>query len=211
MICASFGSHPVEKYCDAIHRTSDTHEIDFIDDPLRNVGGNTTSGLDFALSYDHQYPGIGRLHHSLEGTYLRSYEVEVDGRTINGLGVYDLGVYPKLKANFNTTWANGPVGLGFNLRYIHSYRECTANNCDVEALNMSLSGLDRKVPANVTADVFGSYSMKSKAGVTTLAVGVNNVTNQDPPLIYIGFAGDSDSATYNYMGRFFYARLAQRF
>jgi outer membrane receptor protein involved in Fe transport len=201
----------IEKYCDAIHRTSDTHEIDFIDDPLRNVGGNTTSGLDFALSYDHVYPGIGRLHHSLEGTYLRSYEVEVDGRTINGLGVYDLGVYPKLKGNFNTTWANGPVGLGFNIRYIHSYRECTANNCDVEALNMSLTGLDRTVPINVTADVFGSYSMKSKAGITTLAVGVNNVLNQDPPLIYIGFAGDSDSNTYNYMGRFFYARLAQKF
>jgi outer membrane receptor protein involved in Fe transport len=53
--------------------------------------------------------------------------------------------------------------------------------------------------------------MKSKAGTTILAVGVNNVTNQNPPLIYIGFAGDSDSATYNYMGRFFYARLAQRF
>ncbi|HSR97985.1 MAG TPA: TonB-dependent receptor [Kofleriaceae bacterium] len=206
--CYYFG---LQQYCDAIHRTDNTHEIDFIDDPLRNVGGNKTSGLDFSLSYDHVYPGVGRLYHSIEGTYLRSYEVDVDGRVINGLGVYDLGVYPKLKANFNTTWANGPVGAGFNIRYIHSYRECVNNNCDVEALRMDLTGQDRTVDANVTADVFASYSMKSKAGTTTLAVGVNNVTNQNPPLIYIGFAGDSDSATYNYMGRFFYARLAQRF
>jgi len=201
----------LEQYCDAIHRTEGTHAIDHIDDPLRNVGGNTTSGLDFSLSYDHQYPEVGRLHHAFEGTYLRSYELEVDGHTIDGLGVYDLGVYPKLKANFNTTWANGPVGAGFNIRYIASYRECPNNNCDIGKIREDLIGQERTVDANVTADVFASYSMKSKAGTTTLAVGVNNVTNQNPPLIYIGFAGDSDSATYNYMGRFFYARLAQRF
>jgi iron complex outermembrane recepter protein len=40
---------------------------------------------------------------------------------------------------------------------------------------------------------------------------MNNVLDQDPPLIYSGFAGDSDSTTYDYMGRFVYARLSQQF
>jgi outer membrane receptor protein involved in Fe transport len=53
--------------------------------------------------------------------------------------------------------------------------------------------------------------VKSKAGVTRLTVGVNNLTDQKPPLIYIGFAGDSDASTYDYMGRYFYARMSQSF
>jgi hypothetical protein len=42
-------------------------------------------------------------------------------------------------------------------------------------------------------------------------VGVNNLLNRNPSLIYIGFQGDSDAATYDYFGRFFYARMAQAF
>jgi len=62
-----------------------------------------------------------------------------------------------------------------------------------------------------TADLFAGYMMKSKAGITRLTVGVNNLLDQKPPLIYIGFAGDSDASTYDYMGRYIYARLSQAF
>ena len=44
-----------------------------------------------------------------------------------------------------------------------------------------------------------------------MTVGVNNVMDRNPPLIYIGFQADSDAPTYDYMGRFFYARMAQTF
>jgi outer membrane receptor protein involved in Fe transport len=53
--------------------------------------------------------------------------------------------------------------------------------------------------------------VKSKAGVTRLTVGVNNLLDARPPLIYVGFAADSDSSTYDYMGRYVYARLSQSF
>jgi outer membrane receptor protein involved in Fe transport len=42
-------------------------------------------------------------------------------------------------------------------------------------------------------------------------VGVNNLLDRSPSLIYIGFQGDSDAPTYDYMGRFFYARMSQQF
>jgi hypothetical protein len=44
-----------------------------------------------------------------------------------------------------------------------------------------------------------------------MAIGVNNVVNTNPTVIYSGFAGTSDSTTYDYMGRFAYARLSQLF
>jgi outer membrane receptor protein involved in Fe transport len=53
--------------------------------------------------------------------------------------------------------------------------------------------------------------VKSVAGTTTFGVGINNVTNKLPTVIYAGFAGTSDSSTYDYMGRFVYMRLSQLF
>lgn len=63
-------------------------------------------------------------------------------------------------------------------------------------------------------DLFASYELKSKAGTTRPSVGVNNVLDRQPPVIYTGpaaNAANSDPGTYDYMGRFLYARLAQIF
>ena len=76
---------------------------------------------------------------------------------------------------------------------------------------IALEMYSRNVDMNITADLFAGYTAKSKVGTTRFTVGVNNITDQRPPLIYIGFAGDSDASTYDYMGRYFYARLSQLF
>jgi outer membrane receptor protein involved in Fe transport len=71
--------------------------------------------------------------------------------------------------------------------------------------------LSRKIDMNITADLFFGYTVKTTAGQTTLAVGVNNVLDQDPPLIYSGFLANSDASTYDYLGRYFYTRLTHQF
>jgi outer membrane receptor protein involved in Fe transport len=117
-------------------------------------------------------------------------------------------VYPTFKANFSSVWERKGVSAGLNLRFINSYKECVNNDCNSDE---NLEMFARDVDANFTADLFGGYMFKSAAGTTRLTVGVNNLTDQRPPLIYVGFAGDSDASTYDYMGRYFYARLAQAF
>lgn len=212
--------------CAKITRNPVTFEIDTIDDSTDNVGGTRTSGVDFAVAYDHQYP-FGRMRHSLEGAYLLAYDIDnlLEGEpALKGKGRYDFGSFPAFKANFTTSWAKDGISAGFNLRFVGSYDECVNNDCNsLEADDPNGDGVEdvmddeyraintRNVEANVTADLFAGYSMKSKAGVTTLSVGMNNVLDQNPPLIYSGFAGDSDSSTYDYMGRFVYARLSQQF
>ena len=69
----------------------------------------------------------------------------------------------------------------------------------------------RKVDKWYKADLFGSYALKTPAGTSTLTLGVNNVMDRNPPLIYIGFQADSDAPTYDYMGRFVYMRMSQLF
>jgi iron complex outermembrane recepter protein len=196
----------IQKYCDAINRNPMlANRIDFIARPTDNVGGTATSGLDVAASYDHKVPGIGRFHEKVEGQYLFKYNLDNTQQIIHARDNYDLGVYPKYKANFSTLWQHpSGAGGGFNLRYVGSYRECAQNNCNA-------GNPERSVDAWYKVDLFGNYTFKNPAGRTSLAVGVNNLLDRAPSLIYVGFAADSDAATYDYMGRFFYARISQLF
>ena len=59
--------------------------------------------------------------------------------------------------------------------------------------------------------MYAGFTSKNKTGTTRFTVGINNIADQKPPLIYVGFAGDSDASTYDYMGRYFYARVSQLF
>ena len=188
--------------------------IDHLSDVADNIGANDTSGIDFAIAYDHSRP-FGRLRHQLEATYLLTYEdTQANGDVFNGVGVYDLGVNPRIKANFATMWAKGGWNAGLNIRYIHKMKECDGNFCffeDDPANPDDAPPIERDVDRNITADLFGGYALKSSAGTTTLGVGINNILDQNPPKIYNGFLAESDAATYDYLGRYYYFRVSQLF
>lgn len=208
VILANCYTRDLSEACAAIHRDPVLHSIDYIDDLYSNVGGTSTDGIDFATAYNWSI-GENKLRHQFEGQYLHAYEVDNGtGTPLQGVGFYDLGVYPKLKANLTTTWARGPLQAGLNVRFVGGFKECVDNDCNTQE---NLDTLSRDVDANVTADVFVGYEAKTAAGTSRVTIGVNNLTDQDPPLIYTGFAGDSDASTYDYMGRYFYARLTQLF
>lgn len=218
VILANCYERDQQEACDRIVRDPTlNYAIDFIDDPLTNVGGNTTDGIDFAIAYDHKRGGAGRFRHQFEGQYLNSFDLDAGllgpnnrPQLLNGLGVYDLGLFPKWKVNFTTLWQRAGVNAGFNARFIGSSKECDLNDCNtVDEAGMRVNP-EREIARNITGDVFVGYTVKSSAGTTNLTVGVNNVTDQKPSLIYIGFYGDSDS-DYDFMGRYFYARMSQLF
>jgi outer membrane receptor protein involved in Fe transport len=199
--------------CDLIQRDA-SGLITNISDTLTNIGGNDTSGVDLTVRYDHNTK-VGRFRHNLEGTWLRQYNaILADGTVVVGKGVYDLGVYPAWRFNFSSMWSKGAMGAGLNVRYIHSFRECEDNNCKVgQELDEDLNPepFSRPVSANVTGDLFANYMIKSELGNTRLSVGMNNVLNQNPAVIYNGFLATSDASTYDFLGRYVYARLVQQF
>jgi iron complex outermembrane recepter protein len=199
-------NHHIQSYCDQIHRNPNLgYAINYIDNPTANVGGTATSGVDVALGFDHKFGSFGRFRQMVESQYVLKYNLDNTQQLIHGLGNYQLGARPKIKANFSSMWQHPiGVGTGFNVRYVGKLKECDQNNCNGGAPSRNI-GYWYKV------DLYSSYAVKSKAGTTTLSVGVNNLLDRNPPLIYIGFQADSDAPTYDYMGRFFYARLSQLF
>jgi hypothetical protein len=200
-------------FCNLVQRDPVTHSITHIIDTEQNVGGVTTSGLDFSAAYQYK-TDVGTFRHTVEGTYLFQYNIDtgsVDPATgqeqiLHGKGFYDLGVNPDLKFNIFTLWSH-PSGLdaGFNVRYVDSFQECANDNC-----NDPTNGR-RDVSKYATGDLFIDYALKSSQGTTKVTLGMNNVNDARPPIIYNGPALNADESAYDFMGRMFYVRLSQLF
>ncbi len=58
-------------------------------------------------------------------------------------------------------------------------------------------------------DLTGAYTFK-RIG-TEVLVGVNNVFGKNAPLIYSGFNANTDSSTYDQIGRAYFARVKVTF
>ncbi len=201
--------------CAKIQREAGSFFLSNVQNLQENIGGTDASGIDFAIAYDHQRP-FGRFRHSFEGTWLLEQTSTFPGFEIEGKGNYDLAAFPELKTNFATIWAHKGLSAGLNVRYINAFKECEDSNCAVDEGDPDdpmddVVPLSRKIDMNITADLFFGYTAKSTAGTTSLTVGVNNITDQDPPLIYSGFLGNSDASTYDFLGRYFYTRLTHNF
>ncbi|HET7503998.1 MAG TPA: TonB-dependent receptor, partial [Kofleriaceae bacterium] len=208
-IFASCYDRGLSAFCDQISRNPITHRIKSIDQSLQNVTRTTTSGIDVALWYDTRLAELGRIHTGLEGQYLLRYDLETSQQVIHGVGFYDLGVYPRLKANLSSHWTHpGGASGGINLRFVGSYKECAGNNCNSDR---NLAEASRDVDRYAKLDLYGGYDLRSGAGRTTLQIGVNNVFDAAPPVVYNAAAANSDAATYDFVGRMVYARLSQLF
>jgi hypothetical protein len=101
------------------------------------VPGTVTSGIDVALWHDLRLAWLGQLHTTLEAQYLLRYDLRTraPSQVVHGVGVYDLGVYPRAKANLSSHWTHpGGASGGFALRYVGSYRECAGDDCNTPTL-----------------------------------------------------------------------------
>jgi outer membrane receptor protein involved in Fe transport len=191
--------------CEQIHRNATLHTIDFVDLKVDNVGDESTSGLDLVVSYDHDFGGLGRFREQIESEYLFKYTLDNSLEVLHLAGNYDSGARPRIRGNLTSLWIH-PTGVnaGVNGRLIGSYNECEGNDCNGGAIR-------REVPAWYKLDAFVGFALKTKAGTTSLTVGVNNFLDRAPPTVYGGTQSDSDAPTYDYMGRFYYARMSQQF
>jgi outer membrane receptor protein involved in Fe transport len=195
----------IQDFCNLVHRDpARSNQIDFIDNPLLNVGGTATSGLDLAAAYNHKVSTAGTARLQAEAQYLFKYNLDNGVNVTHGAGNFDLGAYPRWKANFSGTWhAKQGWSAGTNVHWVGTFKECDGGDCNGGAAS-------RDVVNYFKTDLFGSYMFKSAAGTTTLSAGVNNVLDATPPVIYIQ-APDSDGSTYDFIGRFVYARISQLF
>jgi outer membrane receptor protein involved in Fe transport len=208
-------------YCDKIFRGADG-KITNIIDLQTNVGGDKTAGIDLAFQYGLPPTEFGRFRLIFDGTWLQRFDrLLADGTVIRAKGNYDLGggaslgsIYPKVKLLTGVTWLYQGLGAGLTGRFISGFKECGDSNGDFAGAGRCYrdATYSRTVDAFTSFDVYLSYNFPTSLGRTSLALGVNNVLDTQPPYIYNAFA-NTTSPNYQdgLLGRFGYLRASQAF
>jgi outer membrane receptor protein involved in Fe transport len=214
--------------CALIHRNAQG-AVTSVDDTVINVGGDKVQGVDFGVRY--ALPSeLGRFGFAFDGAYIMQWDrTVIPGWTIKAKGTYDLassgglaygGALPAFKANAGVSWFLNPFGAGLTLRYIGNFKECARSDGGADGSNGggvctpppgAPTPLSRNVGSYATVDGNVSYDLTSPFGKTTLALGMRNMFDRQPRIVYSGFTNNSDPGQYDFMGRFVYARLSQKF
>lgn len=198
--------------CGQIIRDADTQLISHIVQTNTNVGETETAGLDLEAAYNGNTP-LGILSARLEANLLIRYDqfIPAAGGTevIKARGYYDVGVFPRWRhsAGLGLKWRRASAGLTWE--YFGGFVECEDNDCKgLYRSDVVETPAYRDVASNSVLGLRGTYRLFTGAGGTVLTLGMNNVFDQPPAVIFNGLLGTSDFSTYDYMGRYLYLRVS---
>jgi outer membrane receptor protein involved in Fe transport len=174
----------------------------------QNFGRATVSGVDFNWSSNvSSRAGLWSL--GALATYLGQHDTQTftGGAVAREAGTYAESftgtnrVLPRWRALGHLDWERGPWRTSYALQLIGRYGECAQN------IGFGTT-FCHTVPAIVYHDVAGGYSWGSSVAVR---LGVNNLTNRDPPFINDSNNVNTDAASYRLLGRTLFAELSCSF
>ncbi len=187
--------------CGTITRTP-TGTVSAINNPLINIGGVETDAVDLTINWTMPETSLGTFSLRSSTNFLLSFD-EIVPTSTGFLAIPREGTergspdqaYPEVKSNLSVNWDWNQFGATGTLRYISEVDETgAANSLD------SMTYIDfqaRWTPAALDDRV-------------TLALGVNNLTDEDPPGCFTCGLNNYDPTTYDPPGRFGYVRISFR-
>ena len=198
--------------CDQVVRAADTRLISHVVQTNTNVGETEIAGIDLEAGYNGNTPW-GILSARLDSNLLIRYDqfLPAAGGTevIKARGYYDMGVFPRWRhaASLDLKWRRASAGLTW--AYIGGFVECEENDCKgLYRSDVAERPAYRDVTSNSLLGLRGTYRLFTDAGGTVLTLGMNNVFNTPPAVIFNGLLGTSDYTAYDFMGRYLYLRLS---
>jgi iron complex outermembrane receptor protein len=230
--CISTGN-PI--YCSAIHRDANgslwKSNSGFVDDLNVNFGSLQTRGIDIKADYRLPLPAFGSLAFSMEGTKLISLDTQPlnGGPSYNCKGLFGItcgATNPGWRHVLNTTWSTPWDALDITLRW----RYIGTGDSQLTKVNDPVLGgvalpLTSHIPAYNYLDMSAMFNLYK--GVR-LQLGVNNITDKDPPIVTGGTGGYTSDCptitpnqsscngntfpgTYDALGRFIFAHVTAQF
>ena len=181
-----------------------------------NISTYETSGIDLTVDYIWPIGDFGSLNFNMIGTYLDSFEVtEAPGsETYDCAGLYGTSCgtpLPEWRHKFRTSWMT-PWNLDLSLtwRYMDSVTFTRAS--DQAPLQGAFNDVDEELDSQNYIDLAASWTVYESY---TLTFGVNNVTDEDPPVsaqVGAGFGnGNTFPQVYDAFGRYVFMGLSAKF
>jgi outer membrane receptor protein involved in Fe transport len=220
LIIDQCGKTGAAQFCSLIHRSpangflfgpSDLTTGGYVVGVGQNINAGEAEGVDFQGDYhlnleDVGAPGYGSVAFSLNGSLYLKNETILPGT----LGSYDCAglfgskcqaVTPDWRHSFRVTW-NTPWNVLASLqwRYISSVNLDT-NDPNHILNNHKHDAFDATLPAVNYLDLSGEWRINT---TFTVRAGINNILNQDPPLVsntVTGTGSPNTYPTYDLLGR----------
>lgn len=142
-----------------------------------NLGSVKAEGFDVAVNK--VFDGVmgGELVVDLQTTYMTKFDIDMgDGNVFDGAGNRNsfidlLGSVPDFRTNLGFTWRDENQNAGLFFRHIGAYDDRTPT-----ITNSSIDG-------QTVIDIQYGRSFDVAGGTTDFTIGVNNLTDEDPPAI----------------------------
>ncbi len=219
--CYSASSNPdfsaANQYCAAIQRNPSTGYPDSTLTPYFNLGGLKTSGIDFQIDWTIPLGDAG-LSDSWGQIALNSiisrlidFEAQATPGTpwVDYTGTYgfnpngsytigDNGAHSRWKANTTLTWSLANWSIGGRWYFVGPMRD----------LVPTPTGGVHYLPSYSRFDLFGGFKLNNR---WSFLAGMNNIFDKEPLATFGGLPGNTDSGTYDPLGRRFFVSVTGRF
>lgn len=193
-------SHP---FCseDTFTRDPLTGSVDFLSAQPANVATETISGMDASLYYRTELMGLNASF-NLNLTYLDEYTVEpfpgAEPIEYAGHITGGSGSYTHLRSDAAVTLGQDNWSVNYNVRMIGG----------ADDINASPGDIGDSAPTVFYHDLQGVYYLSDNWQLT---VGANNLFDKQPPYIQSWTDANTDTMTYDLMGRKLYAKVRYEF
>ena len=174
-----------------------------------NLGGVKADGIDLSATYLFDDVAGGQLGLKADLTYITTYDVDRGDGSPNFVGLNNrntsfgqLGSVPETRLNVGVDWRTDKHAVSLWVRHIGGYDDRTPTNTN------------ETIDDWTVLDVQYMLSLDVGGGVTDLSIGVNNLTDEDPPAIDRGSTGGRrafDSQVHDPRGQIFYLRVKHTF
>ncbi len=216
----------VQAFCGQFSRSAGGN-IDNLLSSGVNVGAANVEGYDLTLNYKAPETSLGTFSFTWDTTYTSLFETDNDGNgTIDAadggsvVGEYfDRDNNWRIRSNLQSRWEKGDFGATWFMRYYSRQEESCpfyyndygfgelCNDATVDADGVVQAGSQNKIGGVVYNDVSAYWKAPWNAKVT---IGVNNIFDKDPPVLYTTFANSFDPQ-YEVPGKFMYLQYSQKF
>jgi outer membrane receptor protein involved in Fe transport len=188
--------------CRLFSRDPASGDIVDLMDIYQNIVGFEVSGID--LQFDWSFAaGPGDVGINWLASWMDYFEsIDAEGLPptdeVGRIGNFIGGTLPEWKWNLNLSYTWSALSLGGRWRYIDGMRDREFD--------------DYTVPSYDYFDLFTSYVIdQGMLSGLTLRAGIENLTNEDPPLVASPIQANTDPSQYDVLGRRYYVNLTYRF
>jgi len=215
LLCYGFSGNnaaldPNDPACRAINRTTDLDGGPANGDPsvpsqgTDNVSTLRTAGIDVQVDVPVSLGAAGKLDLNLLGNWLQKWEIAY----LPGLPTIDyrgtIGdciacAFPDYKLLFNARWTLANFGAGLRVQYLPAMENKYASYDSFTTVG---------VPSITYLDANLSWRMDDKL---ELRAGIENLTDETPPVYTAAIQMNTDPSTYDVLGRRYFLRANLKF